>query len=279
MDVMEALRAHGEAGAKVVDLLYGDAAEEVIKALSPQQKRERTQNRIATASNLVGIGAGVAATPSAAKEVKNAYGKLRPVKNDAPKVPRTGKLARFGTKAKDVADKPKVALGLAGLGLGLQVGNLVGDAVTNRVLDRTNKATEKKIRKSDDVVIQGELAPISKSDEKRQVFGWASVVKINGEDVSDLQDDEIDLEEIEKAAYNFVKDSRKGGNMHQKDLHVSDMIESMVVTPEKKKALGLPDDAPEGWWVGFKVNDDETWEDAKVGKLPMFSIHGTGRRG
>jgi hypothetical protein len=211
MDVMEALRAHGEAGAKVVDLLYGDAAEEVIKALSPQQKRERTQNRIATASNLVGIGAGVAATPSAAKEVKNAYGKLRPVKNDAPKAPRTGKLARFGTKAKNVADKPKVALG--------------------------------------------------------------------GEDVSDLQDDEIDLEEIEKAAYNFVKDSRKGGNMHQKDLHVSDMIESMVVTPEKKKALGLPDDAPEGWWVGFKVNDDETWEDAKVGKLPMFSIHGTGRRG
>jgi len=126
-------------------------------------------------------------------------------------------------------------------------------------------------------------ATVSKADEdKRQVFGWASITELNGEPVVDLQGDYVTIEEIEKAAHEYIAKSRKGGDMHRRNgdepYHVSDLIESVVVTPEKKAALGIPDDSPTGWWVGFQIHDDETWKLVKEGKRPMFSIHGRGVR-
>ena len=124
---------------------------------------------------------------------------------------------------------------------------------------------------------------ISKADdEKQQVFGWASIITKDGVPVLDLQDDIMSIDTIEKAAYQYVQKSRKGGNQHQKTddgpLHVSDLIESFVVTDEKKRVLGLPDDFPTGWFTGFQIHDDATWAAVKDGRLPMLSIHGTGRR-
>lgn len=132
-----------------------------------------------------------------------------------------------------------------------------------------------------DVTWEGEF---SKFDtDKRQVFGWASVVEVNGEPVVDLQGDYISADEIEKAAYNYVVKSRKGGDMHSRagedPLHVSDMIESFMVTPEKIAKMGLPEGSlPIGWWVGYQVNDDATWGLVKAGKRTGFSIHGKGKR-
>ena len=131
-----------------------------------------------------------------------------------------------------------------------------------------------------DVVWSGEF---SKTDtDKRQVFGWASIVEMNGAPVVDLQGDYIAIDEVEKSAYEYVHKSRKGGDMHLRDgdqpVHKSDMIESLVVTPEKKKALGLPDSAPIGWWVGYQINDDELWGKVKSGERTGFSIHGRGKR-
>lgn len=131
-----------------------------------------------------------------------------------------------------------------------------------------------------DMAIRGEVCKMN--TEKKQVFGWASVIELDGKPVVDLQDDVMTIETIEKAAYKYVHGSRKGGHQHQREgdepLHVSDMIESFVLTPEKKEAMGLPDTTPTGWWVGFKVNDEQTWQDYKSGKLKDFSIHGSGRR-
>jgi len=126
-------------------------------------------------------------------------------------------------------------------------------------------------------------AKVSKAlEDKRQVFGWASITEMDGKPVVDLQSDYVTIEEIEKAAYTYVSKSRKGGDMHLRDgegpKHVADMIESVVITPEKKEALGLPPESPTGWFVGFQVHDDETWRLVKDGKRPMFSIHGSGRR-
>lgn len=119
--------------------------------------------------------------------------------------------------------------------------------------------------------------------DKRQVFGWASIVSIDGKPVVDTQGDLIDADEMEKSAYEYVIKSRKGGAQHRRTdegepFHASDMIESFVVTPEKKERLGLPDDMPIGWWVGFKVHDDETWADVKSRRKTGFSIHGRGKR-
>lgn len=130
-------------------------------------------------------------------------------------------------------------------------------------------------------------AEIAKVDtEKRQVFGWASVSEINGEPVVDLQGDIVPIEELEKAAYTYVLESRKGGDMHTRiakadtqPLHTADLIESFVVTPEKLEKMGLAHDAlPLGWWTGFKVNDDTQWDLVKQGKRTGFSIHGLGTR-
>lgn len=123
----------------------------------------------------------------------------------------------------------------------------------------------------------------SKMDsDKRQVFGWASVVEIDGKPIVDRQGDWIAPDDIEKAAYEYVLKSRKGGHQHRRDgdqpFHAADMIESFVVTPEKIEKMGLPKDTPVGWWVGYKVHDDEAWSKVKKGEITGFSIHGKGKR-
>ena len=62
--------------------------------------------------------------------------------------------------------------------------------------------------------------------------------------------------------------------MHQRG-GVGHVIESIVFTKEKAAALGIPADIlPEGWWIGFKITDDEVWEKIKSGEYSMFSIEG-----
>lgn len=129
---------------------------------------------------------------------------------------------------------------------------------------------------------------ISKRDEDaQQVFGWASVVSKDGKVVLDSQKDIIPIEELEKAAYDYVlrEDGRVGGVMHERvekfggePRQASRMIESMVFTPEKIEKMGLPSDFPQGWWTGYQVDDPEVWSDIKKGKHAYFSIHGRGRR-
>jgi len=149
-----------------------------------------------------------------------------------------------------------------------------------RVPGAVRYATKGTVEKSVNWEVRGE---ISKMDtEKKQVFGWASVIEKDGVPVIDLQGDIMTIETIEKAAYEYVNKSRKGGHQHRRDgsepVHVSDMIESFVITPEKKEKMGLPDSTPTGWWVGFQVNDDDTWQAYKDGRLKEFSIHGSGTR-
>lgn len=117
-------------------------------------------------------------------------------------------------------------------------------------------------------------------DDKRLVFGWASIIKDeSGKILLDRQDDFIDSEdELEKAAYDYVLHSRDGGEMHVRR-GVSKMVESVVFTEEKQRALGIPvGSMPTGWWIGFRVEDDRVWEQVKKGDYAGFSVHGTGRR-
>lgn len=119
---------------------------------------------------------------------------------------------------------------------------------------------------------------IEKVDEdQRLVFGWASVIEKNGEPVVDSQGDVIYPAELEKAAYDFVLFSRDAGEMHER-IGVGKIVESMVFTKEKTKALGLSEGSlPVGWWVGFKV-DAEVFAKIKSGEYKAFSIGGAGKR-
>lgn len=117
---------------------------------------------------------------------------------------------------------------------------------------------------------------ISKSnDEKKIAFGWANVsIRTDGEVVEDWQEDIIEPEELENAAYNFVELYRDGGEMHERG-GAAVLIESVVFTKEKAAAMGIPEGTvPTGWWIGFKVLDDDVWEKVKDGTYSMFSIEG-----
>jgi hypothetical protein len=117
---------------------------------------------------------------------------------------------------------------------------------------------------------------IAKFDaHERMVFGYANVSVTNdGRTLEDLQGDEIDIADLEKAAYQFVLTARDAGENH-KGTAIGKMVESLVITPEKLEAMGLAKDAiPPRWWVGFKLEPD-AFEKALKGDYKMFSIQGT----
>jgi hypothetical protein len=112
--------------------------------------------------------------------------------------------------------------------------------------------------------------------EERLVWGWVSVVTKGGATVLDLQGDEMDAETLEKAAHGYLRDSRVGKRQHQGDAAM-ELVESIVLTKAKQDAMGV-DLGHEGWFAGWKVHCDETWEAFKGGEISGFSIGGRGVR-
>lgn len=118
-------------------------------------------------------------------------------------------------------------------------------------------------------------------DDKRLIFGWASVaITKSGEQVVDHQNDIIDPADLEEAVYKYVLDFRDGGEEHIPSLRKkARMVESCMFTKEKMNAMGIPEGVvPEGWWIGFYVDDDDAWEKVKNGTYRMFSVEGKGVR-
>lgn len=117
---------------------------------------------------------------------------------------------------------------------------------------------------------------------KRQVFGWAYQTRTKeGEVIEDLKRGWTTTEVLEDAAYDFVLVQRNMGEMHQKEPGKDEyvvrgrLIESFMVTRQKCEALGIPEGTlPDGWWVGFYVDDDDTWARIERGELPDFSVAG-----
>lgn len=116
--------------------------------------------------------------------------------------------------------------------------------------------------------------------EEQMVFGW-SYVSMNKDaaEVVDHSGESMDISEIEKAAYGFnLQEKRSTGEMHVTS-EMGDLVESMVFTKEKYEAMGIdPEGRPQGWWVGFKINDADLWKGIKEGKYGMFSIEGSAVR-
>jgi hypothetical protein len=201
-----------------------------------------------------------------------------PAKLGAAETPHAGKVFKPPERAAgDVLGPPGTAPPLstkqkAGLGAAVVgVPYLVG---------RSSGGQESYYKRDTTVEWTGEFAKVD--TDKRLAFGWASVTKLNGLPVVDKQGDWITDDDLEDAAYSYVVKSRKGGDMHRRvgdqPFHAADLVESFVLTPEKAERMGLPQDTPMGWWVGFRVNDDDAWQEVKKGNRTGFSIHGSGRR-
>lgn len=118
-------------------------------------------------------------------------------------------------------------------------------------------------------------------DDRRLVFGWASIaVTADGEQLEDRQHDVIDPEDLEEAAYEYVLNFGDSGEEHIDSLRKKGkLVESCVFTRAKQEAMGVPEGTlPEGWWIGFKITDDDAWARVKNGTYRAFSIEGTAER-
>lgn len=121
---------------------------------------------------------------------------------------------------------------------------------------------------------------IAKVDMKhRLVFGWAYISKDpDGTVIVDSQDDFVgDDWNLEKAAYDYVVKSRDGSDTHVVK-GVATLVESMVMTKDKAKAMGLTGDVPTGWWVGMRILNDDMLAKVQSGEYTSFSIGGKGLR-
>lgn len=115
-------------------------------------------------------------------------------------------------------------------------------------------------------------------EDQNLVFGWANIVEKDGTVVTDKQGDQIDIADLERAVYDYALFKREAGEMHERTTGVGQMVESLVMTVEKQKALGIPEGStPLGWFVGFKLADD-VFKSVKSGKYSMFSIGGLAMR-
>lgn len=158
------------------------------------------------------------------------------------------------------------------MGLGARAGLSWSKRCLRKQLEKRDNEMSKHEAK---VSLTASIAKVD--DEQHLVFGWASVATENGIPVIDRQGDTITDSEMEKGAYDFVLNARVAGEMHQKEVRVGKLVESIVFTKEKQQALGI-DLGKTGWWVGFKVDSDAVWKSIKSGKYAAFSIHGRGLR-
>ncbi|MGN0999680.1 MAG: XkdF-like putative serine protease domain-containing protein [Faecousia sp.] len=148
-------------------------------------------------------------------------------------------------------------------------------------IDATGTATKVMIGHGRESTHENDYTIMKTDEDKRLVFGWASVsITVDGEQLEDRQKDIIDPEDLEEAAYEYVLNFRDTGEEHNPNLRKKGkLVESCVFTAEKQKAMGIPEGIlPVGWWIGFKIEDDEAWEKVKIGRYRMFSIEGKATR-
>lgn len=126
------------------------------------------------------------------------------------------------------------------------------------------------------MLYSSQLPIVQAQPEQHMVWGWANVATKDGLPVVDRQGDVVDIEELRKAAHNFMENHRDSGDMHNV-MGVGRVVESIVLDNDLQKALGI-DLGQEGWFIGVKVSNEGVWKRIKSGELSAFSIGGGGRR-
>lgn len=298
------LRITGAAPPRVTDMKGRVRAVRAVAHAGAESKAGRIGEAAFQGAN---FAVGLTAARELAKKPKQPVGKgftLKPVNPMDVKRPVSLKARRPGLRliAKDAGSAQFDPMTGKRLGVGQDPSGMIAgtlpmyDTQTGVKIPRPGAPSGRKLKVLGTPIIKSVTwrGEISKVDVvKGQFFGWASVAEIDGVEVVDRQGDIVPINEIEASAYTYVIESRKGGDMHARvskamagtePLHTSDLIESMVFTPEKIEALGLPPNSiPLGWWTGFQARLDtpegqRQIQDFKDGKRVGFSVHGMGER-
>lgn len=109
------------------------------------------------------------------------------------------------------------------------------------------------------------------------VGGWASVsIDKDGKQVVDDQEDRVSTAELQKAAHNFLMDSRIAKTEHQGE-QTGELVESVIVDDDFAKAMGITS-PKRGWWTKFHITDPVTKARAAAGEFKGLSMGGRGKR-
>lgn len=118
---------------------------------------------------------------------------------------------------------------------------------------------------------------IEKADKTgRFVAGWLSVVKKDGKDVVDTQEDRIDIEELRKGVHKYMRGERVIKKQHSGD-KVGEMVEVLIIDDDVAKALGATT-TKRGAWGMAEITDEATRADVRKGKVTGWSMGGRGKR-
>jgi len=118
----------------------------------------------------------------------------------------------------------------------------------------------------------------SPAGEPFSVSGWALFSKdADGALIWDHEEDAIDTAEMERAVREFVKSAAPVANVLHEGPPVGRLVESVVFTAEKRKAMGIPE-GPDGWWLTMEIHDPEAIARVRSGELAELSIQGAGER-
>jgi len=123
-------------------------------------------------------------------------------------------------------------------------------------------------------------AKVLKSNKfEKLVSGWANIAKnADGSIPLDWDGDVVTAEVLEKAAIDFMLEYRESGEMHKGESKGT-VVESIVFTKQKMKAMGIPEGTiPEGWFITVKIHDDDVFQKVVNGEYKMFSIQGKAKR-
>ncbi|RMG80620.1 MAG: hypothetical protein D6712_17810 [Chloroflexi bacterium] len=117
------------------------------------------------------------------------------------------------------------------------------------------------------------VIPIQKTDPEKQIaYGI-----VYAPDEIDSQGDFMTAEEVQKAAYNFMKAQRTGNIDAEHDFEKRDEVwvaESWIV----RKGDALFADEEGAWAVGIKIDNTDEWEKVKKGDYTGISLAGQGKR-
>lgn len=120
-----------------------------------------------------------------------------------------------------------------------------------------------------------EYCPIFKSDQYKQIV---YCVVLSPEE-TDLQDDIMSAEDIEKTAHDYLVNARVVGRVHRSKMD-ADVVESYIA-PQDFNADGQfgPQVVKKGAWViGIKVLDPMDWKKVLSGEYTGVSVGGMGTR-
>lgn len=140
------------------------------------------------------------------------------------------------------------------------------------VKNKYRKENDRWIEKSFvNLILKHEKSPTviikSESEDKRIVYG----IVMEPETV-DAHGDIVGMDEIEKAAHNYMMKSQTIGIQHSQVAKSIFPIESYIAPSDM-------DGIKKGSWVmAVKVNDEKIWKSIKDGEITGFSIGGYGLR-